>query len=278
MLFISCDEKPKTTSKLIDEDSYEGYAVLIGVNDPDVIHYGNDKTVCGTKKNVIGINSLLSKTLFKRKNIYRLHNDSTKWDTVVSILERIRSTIDHSKNNYVFVYFSGHGSALDVTEEISTNCPGSTYPQIKNKTAQFLCFFDRMVLKTEVLKQLALFRKKTKIYFLIDACHSGSNKESSASPDHSTAQTLQKYYCSTYRKVLIESIDYKFDGKADVCITAAASSLGTTSSGLGCNQTEFTAAYCSQWGKNKPGNYKSFGKTEFYNDHSFFLNTYPLIF
>lgn len=291
-IVISCNESTATINRLTDITPYEGYAILIGVNDTDVTHFGNDKSFCGAENNVTGIYSLLNKTRFKRKNIFRLHNDSTKWDTVLAILQKTQSLMDQSKNNYLFVYFSGHGSLLDVSNPLTGECHELKSPQVKTKRAQFLCFADRMVLKSEVLKQLALFDKKTKIYFLIDACHSGSNlqiassefetahmsKKHPAYPDYSPAYILKKYYCSIYRKVITENIDYKYDGKSDLCVTAAASGLTTTSPGPGCYQSEFTAAYCSKWGENKPGNYKSFGNTEFYNNSTFFLNTYPLIF
>lgn len=241
-----------------------GYAILIGIDRVDPTKYdGDNLEFLGSSKDILGIKVLLNTSkCFDSNNIHVHHKIKTNWSDLLLTLNDVQSKTKN-KNEYVFIYFTGHGGLLDTKQK---------------KAEQVLCFSDRMVLKKEFLKQLQLFSKGTKIYVLIDACYSGDfHEETKAIPRRVCNSIYENNFLSTYQS-LDKFFSFKFKPKADICFTTATKDRHGTTGMNGNQQSVFTAKYISRWDNDMCDNYQFIDYTKFRNDEKFFLNTHPLIF
>ena len=257
LIIVFCFLRCGTDEKNFHQIPIKGYALLIGMNDVNDAYYGTGKDYHNALNDIKGFQRILNRTN-SYTNIEVKDSLDTRWCDIVSSVQNLQNiTRRNPYGSYVFILFSGHG--------------------FLENDEQFLCLRDRMVHKNEIRKLLEGFNERTKVYMVINSCHSGEYGYPVILP----SDIYKKRYASFYKSVITRYSKYEFRGKASVCYTSATDKYGKAPRPVySYEKSPFIQKYLDQWGDSYSSvGYGNFKLTTYErNDRSFFLKTYPLIF
>ncbi|HLP54684.1 MAG TPA: caspase family protein [Fluviicola sp.] len=253
----------------------KGHALLIGVNEVNKDHYGEELDMACAITDVAEMKSIFEQIPSFQNNTKIFESSSASWKNVKHELGLLSKT-SQTEEGYLVIYYTGHGASLPKDNKL-------------NEKQGFFCFYDRMVIEQEIRNELLSFHENFKILLISDSCHSGElntwDKDElymefilaypelelefnfdlitpkTKSIQHKRFERIYNYNNNStfYNNLTRETASINFNPKADVAILTACDWDQITEQNLVTNGLSvFTRIITNLWNNNKSITYPEF--------------------